>query len=116
MIRSSVRPNIPKISGVLLACAFAAATLLGSALSPAQAAPRTAYYQATLASALDEPRKEVIDGVIWNCTGDSCAGNRSGSRPVIVCGRLANKVGEIASFTTAGKALDAKGLAECNKS
>jgi hypothetical protein len=108
MTRSAARP----VAGALFACTFAAGLV---ALAPAQAAPRAGYYQATLAAALAEPRKEVLDGVVWNCAGDSCAGTRGGSRPVIVCGRLAHKVGEIASFTVAGDALAAEDLAACNK-
>lgn len=104
MIRSLARP----LAGALVACTLAAFT-------PAQAAPQAAYYQATLASALAQPRKEILDGVVWNCAGDSCAGTRSGSRAVIVCGRLAHKVGAIASFTAAGDVLGAEDLAACNK-
>lgn len=104
MIRSLARPVV----GASIACALAAFT-------PAQAAPRTAYYQATLASPLAEPRKEILEGVVWNCAGGSCAGTQSGSRAVIVCGRLAHRVGEIAGFTAGGDALGADELAACNK-
>ncbi|HEX7712293.1 MAG TPA: hypothetical protein VF418_15285 [Sphingomonadaceae bacterium] len=97
------------LAGALTACALAA-------FAPAQAAPRAAaYYQATLASPLAEPRREILDGVVWTCANGSCAGTRSGSRAVIVCGRLARRVGEIAGFTAAGDALGAEDLVACNK-
>ena len=116
MTRISLRPVAPKISGALAAIILSAATLLGPfAAAPAQAAPGGGYYQATLASALAEPKMEILNGVMWHCAEDSCTGNRSGSRPVIVCGRLAHHVGEIARFSAAGDALDAKDLAACNK-
>src|SRR3569623_2237256 len=104
MLRSLAGP----LAGASLVCALAAIT-------PVQAAPSAAYYQATLASALAQPRKEILDGVVWNCAGDSCAANQAGARPVIVCGRLAHRVGAIASFTVAGSALGAEDLAACNK-
>lgn len=104
MIRSLAGP----LAGASLLCALAAIT-------PVQAAPSGPYYQAKLASALAQPRKEVLDGVVWNCAGDSCAGSRGGSRPVIVCGKLAHHVGAVASFSVAGDALGAEDLAACNK-
>jgi hypothetical protein len=107
MIRSSLRPVV----GAVLACAFAATPL---AIAPADAAGAP-YYQAKLAAALEQPRKEVLDGVVWNCAGDSCAANKAGSRPVIVCGRLAHRIGPVASFSVAGQAFGAEDLAACNK-
>lgn len=107
MIRSPVRP----VAGALIACAVAATPL---AVAPADAAGAP-YYQAKLAAALEQPRKEVLDGVVWNCAGDTCAGSKGGSRPVFVCGKLAHRVGAIASFSVAGDALGAEDLAACNK-
>jgi hypothetical protein len=86
------------------------------ALSPAEAHAGAAYYRANLASPLAEPKKEILEGVVWSCAGDSCAGTRSGSRPVIVCGRLAHHIGEVTSFSAAGDALDADEIAACNES
>ena len=116
MTRFSARSIAPRIHGALLACTLAAATLLGPfALSAAQAATGGTYYRATLAAPLTEPRKEILNGVVWSCAGDSCTGTKSGSRPVIVCGRLAHHVGEVASFTAAETTLEADALAACNK-
>ena len=112
MTRFSIRPA----AGALAACTLSAATLLTPfALSPAEAHAGTAFYHATLVSPFAEPKKEIIDGVLWSCAGDACSGTKSGSRPVIVCGRLARRVGEIASFSAAGDVLDASKLAACNK-
>jgi hypothetical protein len=112
MTRFSIRP----VAGALAACTLSAATLLTPfALSPAEAHAGAAFYHATLVSPLAEPKQEILDGVAWNCAGDACTGTKSGSRAVIVCGRLANRVGEIASFSAAGDVLGARQLAACNK-
>jgi hypothetical protein len=112
MTRSTLRP----LSGALLAFTLSAATLLGPfALAPANAAAGTGYYRATLAAPLAEPRKEILSGVVWNCDGAECGGTKSGSRAVIVCGRLAGKLGEVASFSYGRDTLDAGELATCNK-
>lgn len=113
MTRSStLRP----LSGALAACALSAAMLVTPfAASPANAQPGTGYYRAELATALAEPRQEILSGVKWNCEGTTCTGNKSGSRAVIVCGRLAQEFGTVASFADAKGALDAEALARCNK-
>ena len=109
---SSLRP----LTGALAACVLSAATLVTPfTASPAQAQPGTGYYRAELASPLAEPRQEILSGVKWNCEGTTCTGNKSGSRAVIVCGRLAQKVGTVASFADPNGELDADGLARCNK-
>jgi hypothetical protein len=96
--------------------AIAALPLLAMTISatPAQAVSGTAGYRAELASPLAEPRQEIVDSVVWQCEGTSCAGTKSGSRPVIVCGRLAQKLGPVTRFAHAKGELDAKDLARCN--
>ena len=113
MTRFPVRPAL----GALAAFVLSAATLLGPfAASSAHAATNGGYYHAELAAPLAEPRQEILNGVVWNCEGTSCTGaTKSGSRAVIVCGRLASKLGEIASFADAKGELDAESLARCNK-
>lgn len=112
MNRSALRP----LSGALLAVILSAATLLGPfALAPAHASVGNGYYRATLTSPLTEPRREILSGVVWHCEGTECAGTKSGSRAVIVCGRLAGKFGEVASFSYGRDTLDADQLADCNK-
>ncbi len=112
MTRSSLRP----LSGALAACALSAATLVTPfTASPAYAQPGAGYYHAELASPLAEPRQEILSGVKWNCEGTTCTGNKSGSRAVIVCGKLAQKLGAVASFTDPTGELDAESLARCNK-
>jgi hypothetical protein len=109
MTRSPLR----SLSGALAACALGAATLVTPFAANAQ--PGAGYYKAELASPLAEPRQEILSGVKWNCEGTTCTGSKSGSRSVIVCGRLAQEFGTVASFADAKGALDAESLARCNK-
>jgi hypothetical protein len=109
MTRFPFRP----LSGALAACALSAATLITPFAAHAQ--PGAGYYRAELASPVAEPRQEILSGVVWNCEGTTCTGSKSGSRAVIVCGKLASKLGAVASFTDPKGALDADGLARCNK-
>lgn len=109
------RFNFRPVAGALAACALSAATLITPFAAPAHAAASGGYYRATLASPLAEPRQEILNGVVWHCEGASCTGSKSGSRSVIVCGRLVNKLGEVTRFADAEGELDAEALARCNK-
>jgi hypothetical protein len=111
MNRSPLRP----FSGALAACALSAATLITPFAAPAHAQPGAGYYRAELAAPLAEPRQEILSGVVWNCEASTCTGTKSGSRAVIVCGKLAQEFGQVASFADAKGALDAESLARCNK-
>lgn len=97
---------------------FALATTLGLAAAvlpaaPAQAAPRGTY-TATLAAPLDAPRKEIIDGLMWRCEGETCTAPANGSRTVITCQRVATEFGPIAAFESPKGDLTAEELARCN--
>lgn len=91
----------------------AAALALGAVGVPAHAAPRASYV-ATLAAPLSEPRQDVLDGALWKCVGDRCSAAAEGSRPVLVCGRVARKFGEVARFTAPEGDLAPEALARCN--
>ena len=84
------------------------------AAAPAQAVAGAPAYRAELASPLDQPRQEIVDGVVWQCKGTTCTGSKSGSRPVIVCGRLVQKLGPVTQFVHAKGELDAEELTRCN--
>ena len=99
--------------------AFVAAAFVGTALSfgatagPAHAAGG-AFYEVQLATPLASAKTEVVSGVAWKCEGATCRGSQGTSRAEIVCARVARKLGEVASFTAKGEALDAEGLSKCN--
>ena len=99
--------------------AFVAAAFVGTALSfgatagPAHAAGG-AFYEVQFATPLASAKTEVLSGVAWKCEGATCRGSQGTSRAEIVCARVARKLGEVASFSAKGEALDAEGLAKCN--
>lgn len=93
---------------------FALAATLTSIAVPASA-QSGGFYRAELAAPLDAPRKEVLNGVVWRCEGASCTAPKASSRAEIVCGKLARKVGAIASFSHGEDALDDAALSRCNK-
>ena len=99
--------------------AFIAAAFVGTALSfgattsPAHAAS-TSFYEVQFAAPVSAAKNTVVNDVAWKCDGATCRGNEGSSRAEVVCARLARKLGEVASFTAKGEALDAEGLAKCN--
>ena len=99
--------------------AFVAAAFVGTALSfgattaPAHAAGGS-FYEVQLAAPVVGARTQVVSDVAWKCEGTTCRGSQGTSRAEIVCARVARKLGEVASFTAKGEALDAEGLAKCN--
>lgn len=100
--------------------AFAAIALLGTITSfgvtvqPAAAAAPGAYYTASLAAPLAAPQKVILRGVLWNCAGSTCTAAKDVSRDVMVCARLAKKVGEVATFATPKATLAAEEITRCN--
>jgi hypothetical protein len=85
------------------------------ALAPAAAAsPHSAGYSVALATPLAAPKREILNGVIWRCEGDQCAGAADGSRPVLACQRVASAFGTVARFSGPKGDLGADDLARCN--
>lgn len=106
--------NIYPFYRLSIAAASLAVLTLPFSAAPAQASTGKAAYRAELAASLEKPRREIVDGVVWHCEGKSCAGSKSGSRPIIVCGRLAQKLGPIARFEHSKGELGPADLARCN--
>ena len=107
-------PTAAKPVAAFAALAWTALSF-GAALapSPAGAAEAGPFYRAELAAPAAEARP-IASGVAWNCTDTACAAGKSTSRPVVVCARLAKKVGPVASFVANGEVLDDQDLARCN--
>ena len=57
----------------------------------------------------------IIDGRMWSCIGNACSSPSNDPRPVVVCRKLARKLGPVTRFTTPQGELDAAGLASCNQ-
>lgn len=98
---------------VLLAAVLAIVAGLATFGIQAQAAPRGAY-TASLAAPLAAPKQEIIGGVMWKCVGESCSAPAEGSRPVLVCGRVAKKFGMVSRFASPQGELSAEELTRCN--
>ena len=95
--------------GALLFSLVGSITLLGSA---AVAQPNGSYYNVTLASEI--AGKQVVRGMIFNCTGVSCAAPEGTSRPAIICASVARELGPVTSFRAGETTLDGEALAKCN--
>ena len=65
---------------------FGTVASFSATVSPAQAAsPR---YTAKLSTAVAAPARKVVNGVIWNCTGDTCSGPVDGARALNTCAQV----------------------------
>lgn len=104
MIRLPVR-----IAAMLLALGLMPAPVL---MTPALAAPTG--WSATLRAPLSQQRQEIVNSVLWKCTGDQCLAPAQGSRPLFVCQKVVRKLGPVARFTSPVGELSADDLAKCN--
>ena len=51
---------------------------------------------------------------IWRCTDTLCTSARTTTRPAIVCSTLVREIGQLRSFSAAGRAFSAEELEACN--
>lgn len=91
---------------------FGTVASFSATVSPAQAAP--ARYTAKLSAAIEAPVRKVVNGVIWNCNGDTCTGPVDGARPLNTCAKVVKAFGTLASFTGPKGELSAEDLQTCN--
>lgn len=96
-------------AGLAIVGTFASFT---ATTTPAQAG--AAGYTAKLATGLQAPKQKVVNGVVWSCTGDSCAGPIDGARPVNTCLQVVKAFGPVSSFATPKGELSADDLKRCN--
>ncbi|WP_309752938.1 CC_3452 family protein [Novosphingobium sp.] len=82
--------------------------------TPAHAAAASERYQVQLGTALEAPKSKIVNGVVWNCSGDTCAGAVDGARPINTCVKVAKAFGPLTSFTGPKGAFSADELAQCN--
>lgn len=97
----------------VLALVGTAATFAATA-APARAADANAYYSVTLAAPVAKPAKLMLGDVLWNCAGDTCSAGQDTARPVVVCTKLAAKIGQVNRFATPKGELAAEDMARCN--
>jgi hypothetical protein len=86
----------------LLSLAFISGPALAQAHFTAQPETRPA-----------QPRILARDN-IWRCTDTLCISARTATRPAIVCSTLVRQVGQLRSFSAAGRAFSAEELEACN--
>jgi hypothetical protein len=93
-----------------LATCIAALSLAGSALADTR-------LTATLDTPQNAPAKFIAAHAVWNCAGVTCTASIApdDSASVTGCQDLAKKIGHVSAFAGEARALDAKGLAKCNK-
>ena len=93
-----------------------AAGMMSGALPQLAFADQVPPSEAKLATAVSEPRRVVIDGRTWRCSGDVCKAGEQGTDqpPKRECGKLAKEVGQILNYTNGKKDLSADDLAACN--
>ncbi|GEO00314.1 hypothetical protein NSE01_21460 [Novosphingobium sediminis] len=106
---SAMRQLVPAV----LALVGTAATFAATA-APVRAADANSYYSVTLAAPVAKPAKLLLGEVLWNCAGDTCSAGQDTARPVVVCTKLAAKVGTINKFVTPKGELAAEEMARCN--
>lgn len=107
-------PRSTTVGAIALAFAWTALSF-GATLtaSPAEARDNGIYYRAELVQPASKA-KTVAGGVLWMCEGTNCVAGRGKSRPLRMCRELQREVGDIASFSVDGAALDQENLASCN--
>ena len=71
-------------------------------------------YQAQLSAALETPKSKIVNGVVWNCSGNACTGAVDGARPINTCVKVAKAFGPLTSFTGPKGGFSADELAQCN--
>lgn len=106
---SAFRQLVPAVLALVGTAASFAVTA-----TPVRAADANAYYSVTLAAPVAKPAKLMLGDVLWNCAGDTCSAGQDTARPVVVCTKLAAKVGTISKFATPKGELAAEDMARCN--
>lgn len=106
---SAVRQLLPAVLALVGTAASFAVTA-----TPVRAADANSYYSVTLAAPVARPAKLMLGDVLWNCAGDTCSAGQDTARPVVVCTKLAAKVGTISKFATPKGELAAEDMARCN--
>lgn len=77
------------------------------------AAPAMATsYSARLAAPADS--RVIARDINWSCSGQTCQGATSESRPAVLCQALAKRAGKVESFLVDGRAMSEAELVKCN--
>ncbi len=111
MIIQTQRP----LARTLFAAGLAlAGTIASFSVTTVPARAGTPSYSATLASAVQSPATKVVNGVVWNCDGATCAGPVDGASPKNTCAQVVKTFGQVAKFATPKGEFSAEQLQRCN--
>ena len=91
-----------------------AGTLLSFSATTTPAHAGVTRYNAKLAAAVAAPKDKVVNGVVWKCAGDNCAGAIDGARPLNTCVQVVRAFGKVQSFTGPKGEFSAEDLTKCN--
>jgi len=98
----------------MLAIAAAAVFVSGTAF----ASPAAFRGEATLAKPASTPFDATVSGVAWHCEADKCVGQAerysSLDNPVKECRKVAEAVGQLASYASRGRVMTKGSLSACN--
>ncbi len=97
------------IRPILATSAFAAALCVATAAT----AQPAGYYVAVPAAPATKPQL-MTRATPWHLDGGAYVAARAPERDVVLCQLVARDVGQLQSFSVAGKAIDADALAKCN--
>jgi len=97
----------------LISFAAAVATSVTLLSATAAVAQPNGYYAATPVAA---PAKDTLitQGTLWKCADGVCTAGKGTARDLIMCQMVAQRVGQLQSFTVQGTAVDTETLAKCN--
>ncbi|MCC6926255.1 hypothetical protein [Novosphingobium sp.] len=100
--------------GLLAAGLALAGTVLSFSATTTPAHAGASRNVVKLSTALAAPKSKVVNGVIWNCAGDTCTAPIDGSRPEKTCAQVVKAFGTLSAFTGPKGEFGAEDLQRCN--
>jgi len=99
----------------LIAAAAAAAGLFAAVVAGgAHAAAANGYYVAVPVAAPEKASTMLTRDTVWTRQGDAFVANKAPQREEVLCALVAQRAGQLASFSAGGKPFDADAMAKCN--
>ena len=100
----------PLRNAAMLSIALMVSSILFGA-STSHARSNAIVYTAELVAPV-EAANHIIKGTVIQCAGTECKGRKSSSAVRSVCAKLADEVGELASFSYKGEAVDQEAVGD----
>lgn len=114
--RSSGRPAAPSLAWAVICLTALAGGLVASVPADAFAKKKDVAASASVSPPTNRRQRVVVDGEVWVCDGELCAGLAppTSRGQVRACRDLANAFERVLSFQVAERKLTAEELAACN--